>query len=170
MTIRHMAVRHLQAALISALLVLALYLGVQWVRSQSVEASTELVAVPFAKAVYVPCAMDGAGEVVVISGTLDAPTHTIEDGAGGIHIHSNGASSTMVAVGQSSGTIYMGTGRLHISRNWASNGSYQYKYVGNLSLTSAAGDTLQVHIRMHVMVNSQGSVISRTYDLDVRCR
>src|SRR5262245_66489058 len=58
----------------------------------------------------VPCAADGAGELVDLGGTLHLLFHTTLDGSGGFHTKVHANPQGVSGIGLTTGDVYRGTG------------------------------------------------------------
>jgi hypothetical protein len=126
--------------------------------------------VPFAQAVLVPCANGGAGEIVLIEGTLHIQQHvTINDNRANIKIHTQpqGASG----VGLVTGDSYQGTGVTQEQDSIPiTNGAFEFSFVNNFRLIGQGTDNnLQVHQNVHVTVDANGVVTTVVDNLSVDC-
>src|SRR5262245_21852628 len=73
-------------------------------------AATSSIKVPIAIGVFVPCAVGGAGEIVVLRGDLHLLNHFTFDAAGGLHVKTHAQPQGITGVGSVSGDKYVGTG------------------------------------------------------------
>jgi hypothetical protein len=127
--------------------------------------------IPFAQAVFVPCADGGAGEVVLISGTLHVQNHiTINNNRASIksHFQPQGASG----VGVTTGDVYHATGvtQEHDSVP-LTNGAFEFTFINNFRIIGEGPDNnLLVHQTVHVTVNANGDVTSNVTNTSVECR
>jgi hypothetical protein len=71
---------------------------------------TSSAVIPIDIGVFVPCALNGAGEVVLLSGDLHVLFHFTDDGAGGFHVMSEANPQGISGTGLTSGDKYQGTG------------------------------------------------------------
>ena len=126
--------------------------------------------VPFAQPVLVPCANGGAGEVVLISGTLHIQNHiTINDNRASIKVHfqPQGAGG----VGLTTGDKYNATGvtQEHDSLP-LTNGAAEFTFINNFRIIGQGPDNnLQVHQTVHVTVNANGDVTTIVDNSTVDC-
>jgi hypothetical protein len=72
--------------------------------------------VPWNSAAFVPCANGGAGEVVIMTGTLHVVTNIVVDGNGCTHIVQQVNPMKASGVGQTTGDKYQVTGMGHATR------------------------------------------------------
>jgi hypothetical protein len=134
-------------------------------------ASTQNLAFPVAIAAFVPCANDGAGEVVQLSGNLHMVTHTIAN-ASGITVKSQIQPQGISGVGMDSGDRYQGTGVTQSTMSSSDPGAdLTYSYVNNFRVIGhGAGNNLLVHETLHVTVNAQGALTASVDTFKVACR
>jgi hypothetical protein len=126
--------------------------------------------VPLAAAVFVPCANGGAGEVVLITGTLHVQNHiTINDNRASIknHFQPQGASG----VGLTTGDVYHATGvtQEHDSIP-ITNGAFEFTFVNNFKIIGPGPDNnLLIHENVHVTIDANGNVTTTVDNLSVEC-
>lgn len=126
--------------------------------------------VPFAQAVFVPCANGGAGEIVLIEGTLHLQEHvTINNNRVNLKIHAQpqGASG----VGQITGDVYRGTGVTQEQDSFSlTNGSFEFTFINNFRIIGPGpGNNAQTHQTVHVTINANGVVTSTVDNLSIEC-
>lgn len=130
---------------------------------------TSNVQIPTTISVFVPCAAGGAGEVVVLSGTLHVLFHTTIDDSGGIHgmyhYQPQGISGTGLttgdsyqATGETLGTIYSRVGGEVTDVN-------NFKIIGQ-----GPGNNFLVHENFHFTVNANGEVTAFVDNFSVECK
>jgi hypothetical protein len=154
-------------------LVLALTLASSLAVAVSAQATVITVndQIPFAQLVFVPCANGGAGELVLISGTLHVLQHiTINDNRASIKIHfqPQGASG----VGLTTGDTYHATGvtQEHDSVP-ITNGAFEFTFVNNFKIIGPGPDNnLLVHQNVHVTIDANGNVTTIVDNTSVECR
>jgi hypothetical protein len=78
--------------------------------SAGATAITVSLQVPIAINVFVPCAANGAGEFVSLSGTLHGLVHLTFDANGAFHAKFQDQPQRLSGFGQTSGAAYQGTG------------------------------------------------------------
>jgi hypothetical protein len=127
--------------------------------------------VPFAQAVLVPCANGGAGEVVLISGTLHIQQHiTINDNRVNIksHFQPQGAGGE----GLTTGDQYNATGVTQEQDSLPlTNGAAEFTFINNFKIIGQGPDNnLLVHQTVHVTVDANGVVTSTVDNTSVECR
>jgi hypothetical protein len=127
--------------------------------------------VPFAQAVFVPCANGGAGEFVLVEGTLHLQEHiTINNNRANlkIHAHPQGAKG----VGQITGDIYHATG---VTQEQDSiplvNGAFEFTFINNFRLIGPGPDNnLQTHQTIHLTMNANGVITAIVDNTSVDCK
>jgi hypothetical protein len=118
---------------------------------------------------WVPCAADGAGEYVIISGILHDMYHFTMDDTGGYHLVLHSQPMGVKGVGETTGDIYQGTG------------VYQDVYNGVVGETGTLidvyqmigqgpGNNFKVHETLHVTVNANGELITDIANFTVECK
>lgn len=127
--------------------------------------------VPFAQVVFVPCANGGAGENVLISGTLHLQDHiTINNNRANIKIHAQPQGAG--GVGLTTGDTYNATG---VTQEQDSlplvGGAAEFTFINNFKIIGQGPDNnLLVHQTVHVTINANGVVTTVVDNLSVECR
>jgi len=126
--------------------------------------------VPFAQISFVPCANGGAGELVLIEGTLHIQQHiTINNNRATIksHFQPQGAGGTGLTTGDS----YNATGvTQEVDTLPLVGGAAEFTFINNFRLIGAGPDNnLQVHQTIHVTINADGTVTSVVDNTSVEC-
>lgn len=126
--------------------------------------------VPFAQVVFVPCANGGAGENVLIQGTLHIQQHiTINDNRLNFKIHAQ--PQGVDGVGLVTGDSYQATG---VTQEQDSipliNGAFEFTFVNNFRLIGQGPDNnLQVHQNVHVTIDANGFITTVVNNTSVDC-
>jgi hypothetical protein len=127
--------------------------------------------VPFAQVAFVPCANGGAGELVLIQGTLHIQQHlTINGNRASIksHFQPQGAEG----VGLTTGDKYNATGvtQEHDSIS-ISNLGFEFTFINNFKIIGQGPDNnLLVHQTIHVTVTPNGVVTTVVDNTTIECR
>ena len=127
--------------------------------------------VPFALAALIPCANGGAGEIVVIEGTLHIQQHiTINDNRANLKIHAQPQQAS--GLGLTTGDTYQGTGVTQEQDSIPlTNGAFEFTFVNNFKLIGQGPDNnLLVHQNVHVTVDANGFVTTVVDNTSVECR
>jgi hypothetical protein len=121
--------------------------------------------------VFVPCAAQGAGEIVDLAG----PLHTVisfaingNNVSGYYHFQPQG----IAGVGETSGEKYQATGITEESfKNSFQNGQANDTYVNNFKIIGQkSGNNYLVHETLHFTINSNGSVTVFHDNFSVVCQ
>jgi hypothetical protein len=126
--------------------------------------------VPFAQTVLVPCANGGAGETVLVSGTLHLQEHvTINNNRASLKIHAQPQGAT--GVGQITGDIYHGTGVTQEQDSIAlTNGAFEFTFINNFRLIGPGPDNnMQTHQTIHLTINANGVVTALVGNINIDC-
>lgn len=137
--------------------------------SQAVAITTNQF-VPFAQAVLVPCANGGAGEIVLIEGTLHLQEHvTINNNRVNLKIHAQPQGAT--GVGQITGDVYHGTGVTQEQDSFSlTNGAFEFTFINNFRIIGPGpGNNAQTHQTVHVTINANGDITSTVDNLSIEC-
>jgi hypothetical protein len=127
--------------------------------------------VPFAQLAFVPCANGGAGELVLIQGTLHIQQHiTINGNRATIksHFQPQGAGGT----GLTTGDTYNAVGvTQEVDTLALTGGASEFTFVNNFRLIGQGPDNnLQVHQLVHVTINADGTVTTVVDNTSVECQ
>jgi len=127
--------------------------------------------VPFAQVAFVPCANGGAGEQVLISGTLHIEQHiTINDNRATIksHFQPQGAGG----VGLTTGDNYNATGvTQEVDTLALTGGATEFTFVNNFKIIGQGADNnLLVHQLVHVTINANGDVTNTVDNTSAECQ
>ena len=128
--------------------------------------------VPFAQSFPVPCANGGAGEDVLVSGTLHIVSNFNIDNSGGVHgkIHFQPQEAT--GLGLITGDTYQATGVTQQTMNVNAGGlPFTATFVNNFRLIAPGpGNNLQVHQTIHTTINENGVLTADVDNSSVECR
>lgn len=129
--------------------------------------------VPFAQIAFVPCANNGAGEPVLISGTLHVLIHQTISDAGHlqfkVHFQPQGASG----VGLTTGDTYRATGVTQQTQtvDLTDGAPQEFTFINNFRIIGKGPDNnLLVHQTVHFTVNANGEVTAEVVNTSVECR
>ena len=124
--------------------------------------------------VWVPCAMDGAGELVYLNGTLHVITQWTIDGKGIWHINTHYQAQRLVGYGESSGDRYNGNGVIRWNFKLAGgSGSEMYiaSSVENLKfIGKGKGNNLLLQHTLHITVNANGTMTAYVDNFIFECK
>jgi hypothetical protein len=125
--------------------------------------------VPVTVFAFVPCANDGAGELVVLTGTLHVLTHVTTDAQGGLHVKQHFQPQGISGTGLTTGDTYHGTGVTQTAFN-ATAGTEQTS-INNFRIIGQGPDNnYLVHATFHVTVTPSGDVTTIVDNFSVECR
>jgi len=138
----------------------------------SASSSTTSVRFPIQIAIVVPCANGGAGDIVVLSGTLHDVFHITVDSRGGLHLTTHDNPQGVRGVGLASGTRYRGTGVTRSGINVGRVGSpFTLTFVNNFRIIGQGpGNNFLVHDNFHVTVNANGAVTALVDNFTIDCK
>ena len=160
---------------ISMLVVIALALGligVMGAASALAKATTVTTntQVTFDAFVFVPCAQNGAGEVVHISGPLKVLFHVTLDGSGGFHFDELFNPLGITGVGLTSGDQYQATGETRFGFNDRGL-PFEFTFVNNFKIIGhGPGNNFLVHETFHITINANGTVTAFVDNFSVECK
>jgi hypothetical protein len=135
-----------------------------------VEKTNEVI--PLDLWVWVPCALDGAGEYVHLTGELHIVTHIWIDANGGFHAKIHYQPQHLSGYGESSGLRYQGTGVTQSNEKIAGDGlPYVYTYTNNYRMVGQGpGNNYTVHETFHVTINANGEATSEVTNITIDCK
>lgn len=125
--------------------------------------------VPITVFAFVPCANDGAGELVVLTGTLHVLTHVTIDDQGGLHVKQHFQPQGLSGVGLTTGDTYRGTGVTQTEFN--ATAATEQTSINNFRIIGQGRDNnFLVHSTFHVTVNANGEVTTVVDNFSAECR
>jgi hypothetical protein len=132
---------------------------------------TEVDKFPINFLAYVPCALDGAGELVELQGDLHSVFHVTEDGSGGFHIGGLSSYQGVSGVGQTSGDSYQANGGSHFRFNAGDPLPFTDTFVDNFRIIGQGpGNNFLVHYNYHVTVNANGELTASVDNFKAECK
>ena len=126
--------------------------------------------IPFSQLVFVPCANGGAGEDVLVEGTLHIQQHiTINNNRATVktHVQPQGADG----VGQTTGDSYNAVGLTQeVDTIALTGGATEFTFINNFRLIGQKTDNnFQVHQTIHVTINANGDVTNSVDNTTIDC-
>lgn len=123
-------------------------------------------------AVWIPCALDGAGEIVYLNGYLHIVTHTTIDSAGNVHVSAHFQPQKMKGYGETSGDKYNGNGVTRWNYKFGGvnfpltiyNEVHNFKIIGQ-----GPGNNYRIHINLHMTINANGETTASVDNTKVDC-
>jgi hypothetical protein len=132
-------------------------------------AATESVKVPISIGVFIPCADDGAGEVVTLSGNLHIVLRFTQSKRGGIHAGFHFQPQGVSGVGETTGDRYQGTGVTQGQFN--ATVGVEETFVNNFRIIGQGpGNNFLVHEVFHITFNANGTITALVDRFSVDCR
>jgi hypothetical protein len=149
-----------------AILGLALAIGLTALpeRAQAAASSTEF---PVAITVFIPCANNGAGETVTLTGNLHIEFSLTFDNAGGGHIHILFNPQGISGTGSVTGIKYQGTGMTEEEENFKTG--FEFTFNNRFDIIGQAGTSYHVHETAHITVNANGTLTVFFDNFSVTC-
>ena len=135
------------------------------------EATTyrENYKIPLNMYVWIPCAADGAGEWVALSGRLHVLFHYTFDGNGGFHYKAHYQPQGISGLGQTTGDKYQGTGVTQYQDN--GKVGYEYTYVNNFRIIGQGpGNNYLIHNNFHYTINANGELTAWVDNFSAECK
>ena len=126
--------------------------------------------VPFSQISLVPCANGGAGELVLVEGTLHIQQHiTINNNRVTIksHFQPQGAGGTGLTTGDSYNAVGV---TQEVDTLALTGGANEFTFTNNFRLIGQGVDNnLQVHQTLHVTINANGTVTTVVDNTSIDC-
>jgi len=130
---------------------------------------TDNVKVPIDIFVFVPCAAGGAGEFVVLSGTLHMLFRTTIDSKGGFHSKYHYQPQGITGRGFTTGDKYQGTGVTQGTDN--GKVGFVSTFVNNFRVIGQGpGNNFMIHENFHITINAKGQVTAFVDNFSVTCK
>lgn len=118
---------------------------------------------------FVPCANEGAGEVVMLAGNLHVLYRVTLNDRGDYHAKSLAQPQGVSGMGLVTGDAYVGTGVTQSQFNGVVG--YETTYVNNFRIIGQGnGNNYLVHETFHVTVNANGEVTAYVDNYSVGCK
>jgi hypothetical protein len=125
--------------------------------------------VPVTVFAFVPCANDGAGELVVLTGTLHVLSHVTIDDQGGLHVKQHFQPQGVSGTGLTTGDKYQGTGATQTEFN--ATAGLEQTSINNFRIIGQGPDNnVLVHSTTHVTITPNGDVTTVVDNFSVECR
>lgn len=150
----------------------ALVLAVFTPSSASAQATTSTTNInfPIILGAWVPCANNGSGELVTLTGSLHAQFHLTLTPGGGFVFKSHANPQGVSGTGAFTGTKYEGTGVTQ-SQFGASGLPFHATFVNNFRLIGQGrGGNLTVHQNFHITVNANGELTAFVDNFRYECK
>ncbi len=121
--------------------------------------------------VFIPCALDGAGEVVFLQGSLMNVFHFTEDQAGGFNVRSSANPQDVSGYGATSGDLYQGTGNGSSHDHFTISGvPYIGSFINNFRIIGqGSGNNLMIHENGQFTVNANGDLTVSNVNFSASC-
>lgn len=122
-------------------------------------------ALPFEQVVSVPCAVDGSGELVQLTGFLHVLVTATFDAKGILHATTHFQPMGVAGTGLTTGDVYRATGITRDEVNGL-NIPFETTFVNNFRIVGPGkGNNLAIHEVFHITVNALGEVTAN-FDLE----
>jgi len=129
----------------------------------------ENIRVPITEVASVPCAANGAGDVVVLSGDLHMLVRMTADQAGGGHATLHFQTQGLSGVGLTTGDKYQATD--------GSIEEFNFRFGEEVTLVEnfrvigqGPGNNFLVHLNVHVTINANGTRTASVANSSVECK
>jgi len=130
---------------------------------------TTNLKIPIALPVFIPCALDGVGEEVKLTGNLHVLMHITFDDNGGIHAKTHFQPQGISGIGEDSGDKYQGTGVTQTQFN--GKVGVEVTFVNNFRMIGQGkGNNFLVHETFHITVNANGDATASVDNFTTDCK
>ena len=148
---------------------LALIIALGVVQAQAKATTfTQNVTVPIDLLVFVPCAAQGTGEFVQMSGPLHILFTTTIDDRGGFHSKFHNQPQGVSGTGLTTGARYNATGVTQ--GNFNGKVGYETTFVNNFKIVGQGpGNNFMIHETFHVTVNANGTLTAFVDQTSIVC-
>lgn len=141
------------------------------VAASPASAAAQVVRVPVDSRLFLPCANDGAGEVVHFTGMILGVSSGTADGAGGLHARSIEVEQGVHGVGETTGRRYV---EHFVNLFFSTTGPNGFPLVSTQQLiyrvdSAGPGVDSLIRIRNHTTVNANGDVSVSFDDTTMEC-
>jgi hypothetical protein len=135
-------------------------------RAQAAGGSTD---VPISITVFIPCANNGAGETVTLTGNLHIETNITFNNAGGGSIHLLFNPQGISGTGSVTGAKYQGTGMTQEQESFSTG--FEFTFVNRFDIIGQGpGNNFSVHETAHITVNANGTLTVFFDNISVVCK
>jgi hypothetical protein len=124
---------------------------------------------PVSITVFVPCANNGAGENVTLTGDLHVEFQINFDNAGGGHIHILFNPQGISGTGSVTGAKYQGTGMTQMGENFKTGFEFTFNNRFDI-IGQGPGNNFSVHETAHITVNANGTLTVFFDNFSVTCK
>ena len=141
--------------------------------SLAMAAVTSNVIIPLETTAYVPCANNGTGEIIDLSGNLHALFVTNTSNSGNVTLKYHYQPQGLSGVGRTSGAIYNATGVTQATTTFDGITGYPFQttYVNNYRLIGkGTAANYAVHSTFHITINANGTVTAYADNTNVSCK
>ena len=135
-------------------------------------AQAESQKIPFAQVAFVPCADGGAGENVLIEGTLHILSKFSFDANGGVHVKLHFQPQGATGTGLSTGDVYHATGVTQETLNINASGlPITNTFINSFKIIGEGpNNNLLIQETVHVTINENGELTANVVNLSAECR
>jgi hypothetical protein len=149
-------------------LVLIVSLGVAQAQAKATTVTTNFTQ-PLDLFVFVPCAANGAGEFVHLSGPLHILFTTVIDDQGGFHSKFQNQPQGISGTGLTTGDKYQATGET--SGTFNGKVGFEQTFENNFKIVGQGpGNNFMIHETFHITVNPNGTLTVFVDKISIVCK
>jgi hypothetical protein len=141
--------------------------------SLAMAAVTSNVVIPLETTAYVPCANNGSGEIIDLTGNLHAMFVTNTSNSGNVTLKYHFNPQGVSGVGRTTGAIYNATGVTQSTTTYDGITGYPFEttYINNYRLIGkGTAANYSVHSTFHITINANGTVTALVDNTNVNCK
>jgi len=127
---------------------------------------------PVTWTVFVPCANDGLGETIVLTGRMHVNDFLSISNDGSWNLKMHIQPMDLQGLGQTTGDKYNGTGVTQSKENMSGKGlPYSWTYVNNYRMIGQGpGNNFTVHETIHFTINANGELTADVVNVKTDCK
>jgi hypothetical protein len=125
--------------------------------------------IPVEIGVFIDCANGGAGDFVVLTGSLHVLLQGTLDGSGGLHLKTHFQPQGVSGYSTTTGAKYQATGETQDHLNLKVG--TQYTYVNNFKIIGQGqASDYRVHENLHITYNANGTLTADVDNFKITCK
>ena len=134
---------------------------------------TSNVIMPLVETIDIPCANNGSGETVDLTGNLHALMITNTSNSGNVTVKTQYNPQGVIGVGRTTGDIYRGTGVTETIKTFVGITEYPHVFtdINNFRIIGkGAGANYSIHSNVHITINANGTATASVDNTSVNCK
>ncbi len=132
---------------------------------------TSNVIIPLVETIDIPCANDGAGETVDLTGNLHLLVITNISNTGNVTVKTQYNPQGVIGVGRTTGDIYRGTGVTETFKTFGGTYPIVFTDINNFRIIGkGAGANYSIHYDIHMTINANGTATAYVDNFSENCK